>query len=155
RKDMRDLPWPVIEKYMRLEARITVRIAEALRDQFVKAGLTAMPYEGPGQVAGRVLSTQVLTKPVKQAIQREIPREVHNLYPHLVTGARIEAMALGPIEVPVYHYDMRSAYPTAMLSVPCLLHTKWAYATRADFARGRVQSPLWIGRVRWSMPGRQ
>ncbi len=152
RGDFANVDWAEIKRYALLESVVTTRMAERLRDRFVSAGLSGLPYEGPGQVAGRVLGVQVLTKPVKKAVRRAVPDEVHALSPHIVCGARIEATAFGPIDRRVYHYDIRSAYPSAMSRVPCLIHTQWRYATADDFRKGRVSEPLWIGRVKWTMP---
>jgi hypothetical protein len=40
-------------------------------------------------------------------------------------GGRFEISATGHIPGPIYTYDMNSAYPHAMLSLPCPLHTRW------------------------------
>jgi hypothetical protein len=47
-------------------------------------------------------------------------------------GGRFETSCIGPIPGPVYRYDKRSAYPAAMLRLPCPLHTRWEHKPRAN-----------------------
>jgi DNA polymerase type B, organellar and viral len=40
-------------------------------------------------------------------------------------GGRFEVSHLGLLSGPIYEYDLRSAYPAAMLDLLCPLHTRW------------------------------
>jgi hypothetical protein len=46
-------------------------------------------------------------------------------------GGRFEVSRIGSIAGPVYEYDLKSAYPAAMLDLPCPLHTLWEHKPRA------------------------
>jgi hypothetical protein len=68
-------------------------------------------------------------------------------------GGRFEHSVMGPIEGPVYGYDISSAYPYQLYQLPCLLHGKWkrhvhesglsgssAALVRYCFSNARLQS---------------
>ena len=42
-------------------------------------------------------------------------------------GGRFEVSHLGLLIGPIFEYDLRSAYPAAMLDLPCPLHTRWEH----------------------------
>src|SRR5205814_451985 len=42
-------------------------------------------------------------------------------------GGRFEVSRIGFIPGPLYEYDLRSAYPAAMLQMPCSLDTRWRH----------------------------
>ncbi|HWH80335.1 MAG TPA: DNA polymerase, partial [Candidatus Binatus sp.] len=52
-------------------------------------------------------------------------------------GGRFEVTTVGKIEGPIHEYDINSAYPAAMLELPCPVHTKWKRLQRGqNFERG-------------------
>ena len=50
---------------------------------------------------------------------------------------------------PVYEYDLRSAYPAAMLDLPCPLHTRWEHKPRANRL---PEGGLYLAKVSFSHP---
>jgi hypothetical protein len=46
---------------------------------------------------------------------------------HAFYGGRFEISRVGRISAPVHKYDMKSAYPTAMLDLPCPWCTRWEH----------------------------
>jgi len=57
-------------------------------------------------------------------------------------GGRFETTAVGPVRGPVFQYDINSAYPHILRSLPCLLHGTWVQVHTRP-----VDEQLWIGDV--------
>src|SRR5262249_5895597 len=62
-------------------------------------------------------------------------------------GGRFEVSHIGSIPGPVYQYDLRSAYPAAMLQLPCPLHTPWEHRPRASRL---PESGLYLAKISFS-----
>lgn len=131
-----------IIRYSKTECALLADLVSGLRDAFVAAGMSPYPYEGPGPVAGRVLERHVTGKTRMDTIRAAIPPDVWDLALKAYYGGRFEVAAHGTIPLPVFEYDIKSAYPAAMLTLPCLEHGRWV--------RGRA-GPVWVGQVSWDM----
>lgn len=125
--------------YSKDECRLLAQLVSELRDRFVLAGLNPYPYEGPGPVAGKVLSANLGRK----ASTYELPEPVYKMAQYAYYGGRFETAAHGAINVPVYEYDIKSAYPDAMTRLPCLEHGRWVPG---------IESELWVGQLSWHDP---
>ena len=68
---------------------------------------------------------------------------------HAFYGGRFEVSRIGLIPGPVYAYDLRSAYPAAMRSLPCPLHTHW---THRSIVRRLPTNKLYLARVVFEHP---
>ena len=55
----------------------------------------------------------------------------------------------GAISGPVYEYDLQSAYPAAMLDLPCPLHTRWEHRQHVTEL---PQGELYLAKVSFSHP---
>jgi hypothetical protein len=64
-------------------------------------------------------------------------------------GGRFETSAIGPIPGPIHQYDLRSAYPAAMLHLPCPLHTRWEHRPRA---KRLPDGGLYLAKVSFAHP---
>jgi hypothetical protein len=64
-------------------------------------------------------------------------------------GGRFEVSHLGLLNGPIYEYDLRSAYPAAMLDLPCPLHTRWEHKPRG---RRLPASEIYLAKVSFSHP---
>jgi len=132
-----------IIRYSKLECELLADMVAKLRDDFVAAGLSAWPYEGPGPVAGRVLEKHVTGKARMERIRAQVPDDVWDLAARAYYGGRFEVTAHGTVRQRVWEYDLKSAYPAAMLRLPCLEHGDWEPGTHGRF---------WVGEVAWDMP---
>ena len=136
-----------IIEYCKLECRLLAALIADLRNKFEFVGMNGFPYEGPGPVAGRTLSAQLGAGQAKRWAQ-SVPAPVDDYARRAYYGGRFEVAACGPIAQRVYEYDIRSAYPDAMRSLPCLEHGEW---------RRGVHSDLYVAHVTWdagpSRPG--
>lgn len=127
-----------ITEYCRLECRLLAELCQELKARFAHAELSPSPYEGPGPVAGRALRGHVNTS------YQNVPIRVIDFAKRAYYGGRFEITALGRVKNPVWGYDIRSAYPAAMLQLPCLQHGQWVPG---------VESELYVAHVSWNMPG--
>lgn len=151
--------------YCRLECRLLAELMEKLRDAAMVAGVlpSGARWEGPGMLANTFLREhRIPRRPdgAGSAIRRDVAHVEHH-YPEredwqqLVKlaqfGGRSETRLLGQVEGPIWIYDLRSAYPAALLQLPCPRHTHWHRFRGAPsgwrwyIARGRYQSvrPDW------------
>lgn len=102
-----------VREYFRSELRYLVRLCETLRSYLTTAGIRLHKWHGPGAVASAVLKSKKL---------KRIPliEEVATAAQHAYTGGRFEQFKIGTYEGPVWQYDIRSAYPSAIATLPRL-----------------------------------
>jgi hypothetical protein len=131
-----------IIEYSENECRLGADLVGALRDATHLAKVNASPYEGPGDMARRAIANHY-GRDRHQASIQNTPNAVQALAGKAYYGGRFEITAHGPIVGSVYEYDIKSAYPAAMLTLPCLVHGKWVKG---------IQSDLWISGIRWGFP---
>lgn len=116
-----------IEAYWRKEIIMYEQLADRLRENLYNAGLRINSWHGPGAVASFVLRQQTINTYMNPELYEEILEASQFAY----AGGRFEAFKLGRNNGPVYSYDFRSAYPSAMTHLPCLApnHGVWRHYT--------------------------
>jgi hypothetical protein len=158
-----------IERYCLMEIKLLEELMEKFRAACYDVGLRPAKWQGPGQLAKALMAKNGVPR------SKDVPLLTDESYSDLLTfgrsayyGGRPELAAIGPVNRPVFQYDLNSAYPAAMLDVPCLMHGGWskeeydggmdASKIRADYAivygtftrddKSRVPKsrvPLWNG----------
>ena len=102
-----------VRSYFRTELYELVRLCDQLRRYLREAGITISKWHGPGAVASAVL---------KQRGFRRLPQpasvDIASQYAYL--GGRFEQFKVGAYDGPVWQYDLRSAYPAAIATLPTL-----------------------------------
>ena len=113
--------------YNRLENDVLSRLMTRLDQGLVsaKVRLSKQNFYGPGAAAGKWLAQN--GQPTGEAIQDATPKKVWNAAVESYYGGWFEIMAHGHVDGPVYEYDINSAYPHVMASMPCLLHGEWTH----------------------------
>lgn len=152
------------ERYCLLECQLLAELMERLREACELSGIKPHSWKGAGQLANAMLKKNNM--PRAAAINSDVGRE-HRIdvshdrhhYPsgadwkkavmQAYFGGRIECRLIGDIAGPVYQYDIRSAYPAAMLELPCPDHTHWH-----RFKGAPKGWSWWLGRGRWSRPAK-
>lgn len=109
-----------IASYCRKEVEILQTIMERLRDALADAGLPVRRWDGAGAIAAELLRREGIKK--YQAVQ---PNHIRVLAKHAYAGGRIEMLQYGVHHGKTYRYDIRSAYPAAMLNLPSLQAGRW------------------------------
>jgi hypothetical protein len=131
---------PEVKRYMSLELDYLVRLMNNLRDRLRAAGIELTMWHGPGAVASKVLANHSIEK-VRRDDDRVTPTSRHAYY-----GGRFEQFRAGRYDGRVYEYDIRSAYPAAIVDLPSLVGLQWR-RTR----KGKVV-PNGLYKVRWDGP---
>jgi hypothetical protein len=113
--------WTEIRAYNALECRLTVELADKLREVCSDLGYNQSRYQGAGHLAGAMLRIHG----DKRFTGSKPPSEVAYGAACAYFGGRFEVSRVGCINQKVYEYDIQSAYPTAMLHLPCFCDGKW------------------------------
>lgn len=131
-KDMRGnfdlIDIETIDRYNAMEIKLLQELMEKFRSACTDVGLAPSKWQGPGQLAKALMAKHSVPK------SKDVPLLSSGEYDDLLTfgrhayyGGRPELMAIGPVNRPVYQWDINSAYPAGMLSVPCLMHGGWEF----------------------------
>jgi hypothetical protein len=107
--------------YNRLENDILARIMTLLDKSFQKIGvkLAKNKWFGPGQAAQEWLKGRA---PSRKEIEENVPDWFRKFARESYYGGWFEIFAHGLIPGDAYEYDINSAYPFVIASLPCLLH---------------------------------
>ena len=142
-QDMRD--------YTALEVDILARVMSMYEGALAQLGIRLQTddWYGPGAVAARWVSNRRARRDKKtgkwggghvypnSAIQERVHEdndfnEVYNAAYGSYFGGWFEVFLHGKIGVPVYEYDLASAYPHQIAQLPCPVHAKWEPCTTWD-----------------------
>lgn len=110
-----------IIRYCQAECMALVALMEKLRLHMQEAGLQISRWDGAGACAAALLKRENVK--LHKAIT---PVEVRRAAQYAYAGGRMEVARYGHApNTPVYHYDINSAYPTAMVGLPSLAGATW------------------------------
>jgi hypothetical protein len=133
--------------YNRDECTALVQLMGKLLTSLKAAGLTITRWDGPGAIAAALLEKHQF----RDAIAAPVPDAALTAFQHAYYGGRIECAQYGHTRRKIYHYDVNSAYPAAMRTLPCRRPEcgRWVYTDRATiWPRDRFA----CYRVRWALP---
>jgi hypothetical protein len=133
----------VILPYTQAELRALVRLMQALHAALADAGIPLSRWDGAGAVAAALLRREN----IKAFRSSDLPAPLSDAVQRAYFGGRIELFQYGRYDGPVYHADLRSAYPSAMGDLPDLSHGDWRLTT------GGPRQPFSVSRVRWDFRG--
>jgi hypothetical protein len=117
----------LIVPYWQTELRLLVDLMNALRERLYGAGLRITYWHGPGAIATYAMRSRGVKK--QMAI---IPDEVAQCSRFAYAGGRFELFKIGYQHDPVYSYDIRSAYPSAIRELPNLATGSWHHLHSPD-----------------------
>jgi len=103
------------------ECRLLVKLGTDFRAACMKADIKPHHWYGAGALA----ATLMRQWGIKQYI--DLPVEVKLYALHAYFGGRTEISYQGRLPRGGYQYDINSAYPTAMVKLPCLVHGEWSF----------------------------
>jgi DNA polymerase type B, organellar and viral len=111
--------------YNKLENRILVRLMNVLNDAFKEMGIVLAPNQwfGPGQAAQKWMKNECIPK--NEDIYKAVPQQFSEAARMSYFGGWFEIMMHGIIPGESHEYDINSAYPYIISSLPCLLHGEW------------------------------
>lgn len=128
-----------IVAYNEAELDMMSELADRLRDSIRPLELPIRSWHGPGALAGSWLSKHKAKKH-----KGEIPPEVHDASIRAYFGGRIDVQGYGFVN-PVYHYDIVSAYPSAIRYLPDLSNVTWKHYAEGEAPLTGVS----VSRIRW------
>lgn len=109
-----------VEAYMSQELDLLVLLVEMLRTRLAAVDIYPRSWHGPGAVAATILASHGI-KQCKGNYSDDVRRCIEAAY----YGGRFEQFKRGNHNGPVYEYDIRSAYPSAMRHLPDLANVVW------------------------------
>jgi hypothetical protein len=114
----------VIE-YNRLENEIFARIMTILRDGFIEIGVNLRKDQwfGPGQAAAAWYKKNGI--PRRDILEGSVPNEFWEAARQSYFGGWFEILSHGIVPGRSHEYDINSAYPYIIASLPCLLHGRY------------------------------
>jgi hypothetical protein len=161
---------PEIIDYCQLECRLLSQLMTELQKVCLELGILPRQWSGAGWLASALFSKNNTPKRPLTLRERddeaEIPPSKAARTPPLrrperdgsfelaanlaYYGGRFEVSRVGHIPEPVYEYDLKSAYPAAMLDLPCPLHTCWEHRTQV---RRLPRRTPYLAKIAFSHPG--
>lgn len=119
-----------IAPYNAMEIQLLESLMDKFRDACEAVGYLPNKWQGPGQLAESAFKKHGVP------LSKDIPllnlpryRGLLEFARYAFYGGRPEIMAIGPVNRPVWQWDINSAYPYAMLYLPCLIHGEWTHLT--------------------------
>ncbi len=112
--------------YNRAENRVLARMQAALNLGLVEAAnvrLKRSEWYGPGQAAQKWLGN--VKAPTREQVIDATPGPVRNRAIEAYYGGWFENLVHGIQPGPAYSYDLLSAYPAIIATLPCILHGEW------------------------------
>lgn len=121
-----------VAEYNALECRLLEALMSAFRGVCLELGYLPKKWQGPGVLAESVMDAHgVPANKTLEVLQDASEDGVAAFGRYAFYGGRSETTVVGPVLEPVRQFDINSAYPWALLSVPCLVHGKWKRVTES------------------------
>lgn len=132
-----------IRAYNEAELELLENLSEKLRESVAPLDLPIQSWHGPAALAGSWLQRNRVKE-----WKGETPNEtLSDVFGRAYFGGRIDVQGYGIVE-PVYHYDIVSAYPAAIATLPALTNLKWVHR-----GKGKPSGKFYVSRIRWDIPG--
>jgi hypothetical protein len=139
-----------VRRYCAIECDLLAEMMEAFRSQCIAVGMIPATWNGAGKIASALLKEH---NAMKASRLREItPPDVLLLAHAAYYGGRFETTRAGRLG-PTWEHDICSAYPAAMLRLPCLEHGTWVKQSGKQLSK--LNGELFVASVRFSHPPRQ
>lgn len=116
-------------EYNLLENEVLARLMGTLNEGFVadQIRLSKQQWMGPGQAAQEWM--KLIKVPTREETEEAVPRWALDAARKTYYGGWFEIFNHGPVPGTSYAYDINSAYPNVIASLPCLLHGQWKRGT--------------------------
>lgn len=112
-----------IRSYCARECTLLADLMTAFRTVCHDADLRPTTWNGAGKLAAAEHKKHRTISAVQVALRT--PSGTLETASDAYYGGRFEVPYVGEVPGPIYEYDVRSAYPSAMRSLPCLHHGEW------------------------------
>lgn len=108
--------------YCNKEIDLLKQLMEQLQSDLQTANLPVSRWDGAGAIATSLMKREGIKAHLGKT---EVPAHIQEAFQHAFSGGRIECLLYGHTESTVYHYDINSAYPYAMLDLPSMHGGAW------------------------------
>lgn len=139
-----------VRRYNQSELTLLVELVEALRTSIRAADIHPKRWDGPGALASDLLTRH----DAAHLASAECPERALDAFQYAYYGGRIECARYGTTRKKVWQYDVNSAYPAAMRSLPCRSPECGAWQ-RVERGRVHQQNAFAVYHVRWAFPHRR
>lgn len=119
-------------EYNLLENEVMARLMNRVNEGFMSDGikLNKNQWFGPGQAAQTWM--KLIGVPTGEAVREAVPQYARDAARKTYYGGWFEIFNHGPVPGTSYAYDINSAYPHVIATLPCLLHGRWSHKTGAS-----------------------
>lgn len=131
-----------IAEYNAMEIKLLQELMDSFRNACHNVGLLPKRWQGPGLLAESMFAKY------RVPFSREVSMFKDERFTNLLTfasnafyGGRPEISTIGPVPLPVWQWDINSAYPYAMQFVPCLIHGQWRNLNGIEYAAYKERYP--------------
>jgi hypothetical protein len=115
-----------------LESGLLAELMTRFRDLCHGAGLRPRYWSGAGKLADFLhKENRTLTAAELAGL---VPQDAIATSRRAFYAGRFETTRAGEVAGAIHEYDLNSAFPAAMLALPCLRHARWSPLGAADFA---------------------
>ena len=121
RDEFRDVKFSDIIKYNYEECDLLAQAGRNLLNLIASTGYECHVYYSPGSLASAAMERHRVRQYRKDPPTKAILDACEQAY----YGGRSEVNRVGPVEGPIYEYDIRSAYPYAATLLPCFACGRW------------------------------
>lgn len=121
RDSFRDISLARIKEYNYQECELLSKAVSNILGLIDTTGYHTRVYYSPGSLASAAMDHHKTRQFRKEPPKRIIDESIEAAY----FGGRSEVNRVGPVEGPIYEYDIRSAYPYQASLLPCFACGKW------------------------------
>lgn len=143
--------------YNRAELKALCLLMKAVGAAFLEAGLKLQRWDGAGAAAVAAYRAhmpkgwfEAAREPIRE--NSELDHACHMAY----FGGRIENLVFGSYRGPIYHADINSAYPAALVTAPDLAAGEWRHIqSRGERLQPEQHGPMTVFHVKWDFTGQK
>jgi DNA polymerase type B, organellar and viral len=139
-----------VRDYCAIECRLLAEMMEAFRLQCIATGMVPRTWNGAGKIGAALLKAHGAM--THKRLLEITPPAVLDLAHAAYYGGRFETPWIGRLPE-TWEHDIGSAYPAAMLGLPCLEHGRWIEVDARQL--DQLGDDLFVARVRYYHPSRQ
>lgn len=114
-----------VARYCQSELTVFYKMICALGESLDELSLHLNRWDGAAAIASKLLQTHKVNQHMRRHEDSRFRHAVQCAY----AGGRIELLQPGDHKCPIYHYDINSAYPSAMTLLPSLQWSAWTECT--------------------------
>lgn len=139
-----------VRAYCAIECDLLADMMTAFRAACLSADIRPRTWNGAGKLAAALLSDHGVMR--RTEVETRVPAGALKLAHEAYYGGRFEVTRCGLIDRPVWERDINSAYPSAMLDLPCLEHGTWRKAKSDELRKALRSNAIFVAPTAFSHP---